>query len=1449
MMTRKLFTSLFFALSFFISAISLFNNLSLVFAEGPTVNHRFFMEMPNGAKKPLPGASIHYVTNIRFDSDSGWRVFNSCRYPVEGEDVQRRGGLSLSCDPSNPRCHMCETWNSCFTEDYGGPYLPPSYNSSEKIYQKTNYDSSYKFFTDETFVDMLQREFPVLVGKYTNTNFRGFPNAKWIGSVDFTEGGSVSIVSSDEEFNNFKSRLEQVGMTEQWKPSTTMGEFTDPSSWEKGEIFLKRKGGNILHGGVTWTLQVSVPENKNPQCAGFNSYKGDWSSTERLNATSQLALTDTISVKQANKDDDGRPDRQDLCWSASGLTNEEYATGRAVFACATTCSIANGNYDQPVAGTQVKTLDASGNEVDRPASELGIQIVCETEAANTLRGGTTATFEKYIASLPSAVQGKARQNGLIFVQNAWNHKDPGNLFCTTNPYKGTESGVIWNGGNGNEILNTNCGQTPEGENCTRRVTVAVAPPPSLSCVGTSVNPTSLDQTTTSVTTTCQPVQGAVKFLIKHPFGGETLVDATTPRASTQVPSTVNGQPTLTPGATYTAGCVPCSGTTISTCQGAVNGDVTMESIPAACKATVAVGQPTMACAGTTISPSSIIAGSSTPINLTCTRVNGATKYKLTIPDNDNPGSSKTLFVNAPATGNLVYPFTLNRLLTAGTQSATCLPCVGSSDVPTCAPIIPVCNASFTVNSGVATCTSKVGTYKGQPLSQATSVQRGDYIDYAVTVNINGVTNQNVIVDDVFDTNALSWDGTGADAGVTYDQNTKKITINFGKASGNITKRYKLKANDVRAGTQFSNTATLIHNGSATTSQQCGSSGGTIPDIGEIMCPDNGKKAYLVKSANGQETFTELTSTSSVARGSIIEYRVTIKNNDYVAAKDGVVEDTLNIANVAFTANSFRPANQFMAFDQTAGKLKFKVPVQVGADGKINPSSTVSYRVTVLDKPQPTVIPNIIKIIDNGLGKTVETQCKATFNRESAGSAVCERKQAFDDKGNPLTSNTSAPTYVDKGQTFKYEIIVTASQLTTGPVTVVDILPAKLEFIDAKIENNPATVSPESQADGTTKLTFTIPAFGSAGSPSAPEKRLITINAKVKADASPGNIANSASVSTQGSQTVSSCAHTLAVPPDGVAKCEVKEMFTVNGSQNGTKINSGTVVNSGSELFYQIKVTATAQTAGKVEVTDTLPGGMILVDKLDFDSYDQNSGLLKKTFQAFSGEKIIRAKVKVRDNNAAGPITNTAFVQSFDRNNQPLGGRTSCATELVVPAYACDSSCTTNTQCEGVNADYICASDQGNRCRLKSAPTASNCQAPGYYCDSPCETNAQCEGVNNNYSCADTPQGKRCRLKANPSDFSCQPVRATPTPTPTVGCNSACVNNADCSNPQHVCFESRCRLAENVSSESCTVAGAPARPATPPPPAELPVAGDENWVTWLKAGAVVLGLGALLLLVL
>lgn len=104
--------------------------------------------------------------------------------------------------------------------------------------------------------------------------------------------------------------------------------------------------------------------------------------------------------------------------------------------------------------------------------------------------------------------------------------------------------------------------------------------------------------------------------------------------------------------------------------------------------------------------------------------------------------------------------------------------------------------------------------------------------------------------------------------------------------------------------------------------------------------------------------------------------------------------------------------------------------------------------------------------------------------------------------------------------------------------------------------------------------------------------------------------------------------------------------------------------------------------------------------------------------------------------------------------------------------------------------------------------------------------------------------------------------ATPAATPAPGCNDVCKVNADCSNSAHICYTTsngtgRCRLDTNPTNESCSapVAGTPSVPATPGQPAqptlpaELPQTGAEDWGTWLKAGLVTLGAGAILLLLL
>lgn len=200
-------------------------------------------------------------------------------------------------------------------------------------------------------------------------------------------------------------------------------------------------------------------------------------------------------------------------------------------------------------------------------------------------------------------------------------------------------------------------------------------------------------------------------------------------------------------------------------------------------------------------------------------------------------------------------------------------------------------------------------------------------------------------------------------------------------------------------------------------------------------------------------------------------------------------------------------------------------------------------------------------------------------------------------------------------------------------------------------------------------------------------------------------------------------------------------------------------------------------------------------------------------------------------------------------------------EPAPETYACDSACTSDAQCQTVNAEYICSSEAGNRCRLNSNRSATNCQPQPetYSCNSYCDTNEQCQTASSSYLCYEG----RCRLDSNPTEYSCQPA-IIPTPTPTVGCNEVCSTNSDCSNPDHICYttpnnEQRCRLADYVNSETCTppqIVYTPTVVSTPTPqgvqpqlPQELPQTGFTDVAKWLVGGLVVIGAGAVLLLLL
>jgi|APSaa5957512535_1039671.scaffolds.fasta_scaffold01695_8 hypothetical protein len=181
-------------------------------------------------------------------------------------------------------------------------------------------------------------------------------------------------------------------------------------------------------------------------------------------------------------------------------------------------------------------------------------------------------------------------------------------------------------------------------------------------------------------------------------------------------------------------------------------------------------------------------------------------------------------------------------------------------------------------------------------------------------------------------------------------------------------------------------------------------------------------------------------------------------------------------------------------------------------------------------------------------------------------------------------------------------------------------------------------------------------------------------------------------------------------------------------------------------------------------------------------------------------------------------------------------------------YDCNSDCENNEQCESANADYICSSTYDDKCRLDSYPESEICepQEDEYACNSECENNEQCETASSDYICYQN----NCRLDSNPSAENCQPPSYEP---PVIGCNDACVTNADCDNTEHICYNDACRLAVNPTSSTCSIAQTTTtyQPTKGQPalPVELPQSGSNAILDWFKAGIGVMGIGAVLLLLL
>lgn len=439
-----------------------------------------------------------------------------------------------------------------------------------------------------------------------------------------------------------------------------------------------------------------------------------------------------------------------------------------------------------------------------------------------------------------------------------------------------------------------------------------------------------------------------------------------------------------------------------------------------------------------------------------------------------------------------------------------------------------------------------------------------------------------------------------------------------------------------------------------------------------------------------------------------------------------------------------------------------------------------------------------------------------------GVANCESKKAFtvspELKDSKVIANNEL---LPRGTEFFYQIKVSASKLTSGNVDFSDQLPEALTFV-----NDPANTAGLTYDETTKTLTKSLGQMQ--------PNQVIKINFKVKLldDAELGSFSNSASIATAGSgqQEPVQCTSILGVEPEGKAVCDAKTAYTLGeNGEIGKEIPAGSSVNPGEKLVYRIAVSTKEPTMGGVVVVDTLPSkvkfveaiteglthedGVVRAETNEFkyhETKDDDGGSPEATPSAQVVKVYYDFIVQVDASASAGVLTNNVSVAN--EGDGDGSDASSCSLELVIPENKCNDACTVDAQCP------------------------------------------------KDLACVDSV----CRLPENPTDTQCKPKSApkptpTPTPPPVIGCNDDCGVDSDCSNANHICYNTdaggKCRLASNVESLTCTNPTTSAPVITPPPtqqpelPPELPQTGWTELGNWLKAGLVTIGVGVGLLLLL
>lgn len=278
-----------------------------------TMDHRFYIKLPDGTREEIKGVIIHQVAT---GSESGedynspepipWsepRVtfsqFDFCIY--EGTT----GGDSWAVTDDD---FACGTLASCHAEMFAAPYLPEGFNDNRNantmidqiweapprvldhsIEYQVAMDATFKTFDgNQTFTE----KYPWF--KFESGNPRGSDTAYWAGEVvnactgiSGCENNPIQFVQYGNLPDNpvFGSALDQIdGFMLSWERLPDYPEYSrepgdgtkyarwygpsDKPSWagnDIAEVVLDPIGGNVYKGSVEWTL-IETEFDDQPEC-------------------------------------------------------------------------------------------------------------------------------------------------------------------------------------------------------------------------------------------------------------------------------------------------------------------------------------------------------------------------------------------------------------------------------------------------------------------------------------------------------------------------------------------------------------------------------------------------------------------------------------------------------------------------------------------------------------------------------------------------------------------------------------------------------------------------------------------------------------------------------------------------------------------------------------------------------------------------------------------------------------------------------------------------------------------------------------------------------------------------------------------------------------------------------------------------------------------------------